>query len=185
MLCNISFISHLQWIVLCTSHVLPNCSDGAKWNIGCRLDCLELVIVQPGSVILMIALPSLRHLVITHLSIGLAGQSLWLAPKCDWQVIYMYYILFIYVTGNLCNQTFHIIPRNFQAFHVMPGTTSQWALDQFLSQGGWLAGITFSVNLGTPLCKHCHVPLVLTPSDNTIIALNEIWTDITHSRSAY
>ena len=35
---------------------------------------LELVIVQPGSVILVIALPSLRHLVI-NLSNGLTGQS--------------------------------------------------------------------------------------------------------------
>ena len=46
---------------------------------------------------------------------------------------------------------------NFQAFRVMPVTTSLCAVDhsapvtgQLLSQGGWLAGITFSVNLGTP-----------------------------------
>ena len=69
-------------MVLCTSHVLPNCSEGANWNIGCWLDCLEVVIVQPGSVILVIALPSLRHLVITHLFIGLAGQSLWNTVWC-------------------------------------------------------------------------------------------------------
>ena len=54
--------------------LVSDCSEGT--NIGCQLDCLELVIVQPGSVILVIALPSLRHLVITHLSVGLAGQSL-------------------------------------------------------------------------------------------------------------
>ena len=74
-------------MVLCTSPVLPNCSDEAIENIDCPLHCLGLVIVQPGSVILVIALPSLRHLVITHLSIGLAGQSLLSGKKCNSQVI--------------------------------------------------------------------------------------------------
>ena len=118
MLCNVSFISHLQWMVLCTSHVLPNCSEGANWNIGCRHDFLELVIVQPGLVILVIALSSLRHLVIntSNLSIRLAGQSFWSGAKCNWQVIvhvlYTVYICYFFSTSEKINRLLRYIFLN-------------------------------------------------------------------------
>ena len=146
MLFNIFIYLTLTMHVLCTSLVLPNCSDDeAIRNIGCPLHCLGLVIVQPGSVILVIALPSLRHLVIAHLSIGLASQSSWSGRKCNWQVIvHVLHTVYICYRQSMKSS----ISRNawnFQAFRVMPVTTSHWAIDHsapslVIFVAGWVAG---------------------------------------------